>query len=447
MLAVLAAIIIVPAGWVLVVQLEGEKPKVDVQIPESLGSSLHIPLNISDARSGLRDVHVEILKAGQEKILLEKEFPSAGILGGGKVHTEFLVINMEAKELGISDGPAVFRMQVRDYSWRNWWHGNQTYIEKKINIDTRPPRVEVFTKAHNVYQGGTGLVVYRLTEPCQKSGVVVGENFFPGYPGYFDDKDTMLAFFALNYTQGPGTQIFLNAVDNAGNQTKTGFNYYLKKKNWKKDTISLSDRFLNGKMPEFDVQTLENSKNTMLEKFLAVNRKLRKDNGKVLQALAHKSENKMYWEDEFIRLPNSARRAGFADQREYRYNGRVVDHQIHLGIDLASLEKSPVPAANKGKVIFAEYIGIYGKTVVLDHGFGLMSMYSHLSSIDVETGQEVSKGDLLGRTGTTGLAGGDHLHFGMMVHNTMVNPIEWWDRNWIKHNVTDKLQEVGEIVR
>jgi murein DD-endopeptidase MepM/ murein hydrolase activator NlpD len=447
MVVILAAMIIVSIGWVWVVQLEDEKPIVDAQIPESLGRSFNISLDISDHRSGLRHIRAEILKEGQKKVLVEKEFPSDGILAGGKVHNESIVIDTKAKDLNISDGPAVLQMQVRDYSWRNWWHGNQASIEKKIHIDTQAPGIEVLTRAHNIYQGGSCLIIYRLTEPCQRSGVVVGDNFFPGCPGYFEDKHTMLAFFAIDYTQGSGTQIFLNAVDHAGNQTKAGFNYYLKEKKWKKDIINLSDRFLNQKMPEFDVQVSENSKNPLLDKFLLVNRKLRQDNAKVFKALAHKSEAKRNWEGNFIRLPNSARRAGFADHREYRYNGTVVDHQVHLGIDLASLAKAPVPAANTGKVIFADYIGIYGKTVVLDHGFGLMSLYSHLSSIDVQTGQLVSKGDILGRTGTTGLAGGDHLHFGMMVYETMINPIEWWDDNWIMHNITDKLKAVSEFVR
>ena len=140
-----------------------------------------------------------------------------------------------------------------------------------------------------------------------------------------------------------------------------------------------------------------------------------------------------------MRLPNSARKAGFAEHRKYKYDGRTVDEQVHLGIDLASTGHSPVPAANDGRVALAAYLGIYGKTVLLDHGFGLFSMYGHLSRIEVEKDQVVSKGDVIGRTGMTGLAGGDHLHYSMIVGHTFVNPIEWWDPNWIKHNVTSKL--------
>jgi len=72
----------------------------------------------------------------------------------------------------------------------------------------------------------------------------------------------------------------------------------------------------------------------------------------------------------------------------------------------------------------------------------LFSMYAHLNRSDVSEGQQMSKGDVLGRTGSTGLAGGDHLHFSMLVHNTFVNPVEWWDAAWIKNNILSKIEAV-----
>ena len=148
------------------------------------------------------------------------------------------------------------------------------------------------------------------------------------------------------------------------------------------------------------------------------------------------------WSGKFLRMPAAAKQAGFADHRTYKYNGKIIDHQVHLGLDLASVAHAPVPAANNGVVAFSGLLGIYGKTVLIDHGFGLFSMYSHLNRSDVSKGQEVSKGEILGRTGSTGLAGGDHLHFSILVNNTFVNPIEWWDADWIKNNILSKLEAV-----
>jgi murein DD-endopeptidase MepM/ murein hydrolase activator NlpD len=144
-------------------------------------------------------------------------------------------------------------------------------------------------------------------------------------------------------------------------------------------------------------------------------------------------------------LIGSANQAGFADHRVYEYKGDIIDRQVHLGIDLASTQHAPVPAANSGVVKFSGDLGIYGKTVLIDHGFGLFSMYAHLNASDVTKGQQVAKGDIIGRTGSTGLAGGDHLHFSMLVHNTFVNPIEWWDASWIRNNITAKIEAVPSV--
>jgi murein DD-endopeptidase MepM/ murein hydrolase activator NlpD len=74
---------------------------------------------------------------------------------------------------------------------------------------------------------------------------------------------------------------------------------------------------------------------------------------------------------------------------------------------------------------------------------GVQSLYAHLSSIDVKAGQAVQKEATLGRSGMTGLAGGDHLHFTMLVNGRMVNPVEWWDAHWIEDRILRKLRAVG----
>jgi murein DD-endopeptidase MepM/ murein hydrolase activator NlpD len=251
-----------------------------------------------------------------------------------------------------------------------------------------------------------------------------------------------MAYFALDYSQGPETEFYLTAVDAAGNSARSGFPHYVRKRSFKKDVIALSDAFLSWKMPEFDVPGAQNADLSLPEKFLKVNRDLRKSSYQQLIKETEKTEPNLLWKGNFLRLPNSARQAGFADHRAYNYKGRTIDRQVHLGVDLASTAHSRVPAANSGIVAFVGDIGIYGKTVIIDHGFGLFSMYSHLSGADVQSGETVERGKIIGSTGVTGLAGGDHLHFGMMIHHAFVDPIEWWDPAWIKNNITDKISSV-----
>jgi murein DD-endopeptidase MepM/ murein hydrolase activator NlpD len=133
----------------------------------------------------------------------------------------------------------------------------------------------------------------------------------------------------------------------------------------------------------------------------------------------------------------------FADHRTYFYQGKEVDQQVHLGFDLAVTQKIPVLAGNDGRVVFADYLGIYGNCVVVDHGMGVQSLYGHLSSIEVKAGDTVKKDQRIARSGMTGLAGGDHLHFSIQLQGHPVNPVEWWDPHWIEDRVTRKLREAG----
>jgi murein DD-endopeptidase MepM/ murein hydrolase activator NlpD len=120
-----------------------------------------------------------------------------------------------------------------------------------------------------------------------------------------------------------------------------------------------------------------------------------------------------------------------------------VDTQIHFGYDLAAVQQGPVPAANSGVVVFAGPLSIYGNVVVVDHGLGLQTLYAHLSSIDVKEGDEVAKEQELGRTGSTGLALGDHLHYEVLINGVSVTPLEWWDAKWIRDHVGRPLHEAS----
>ena len=434
--------VLAPIVWVLVVRLEGEKPAAEIQLASpSLGLSQELTASFSDLKSGLRDVWIGIAKDGKDYVLVKKDFPGSGFIGGGEVAKESFTVLVEPKALGISEGKATLRIVAKDYSWRGRFSGNRTLIEKPVTIDTKPPAISILTRFHNIAQGGAGLAIYQISEPSKETGVYVGEEFYPGFSGYFKDPNMWLAFFALGYDQDSKTKMFVQAVDAAGNRSVSGIPRYVIRKRFRKDELNISDRFLAKKMPEFENEIPGGARLSPVEIFLKVNRDLRKtDYGKITE-LVKTSDPALHWKGAFLRLPNSERRAGFADHRNYRYQGKNIDNQVHLGIDLASIARSPVPAANAGKVAFSGRIGIYGLTVLIDHGFGLFSMYSHLSDIKVEKGQQVAKGDIIGNTGTTGMAGGDHLHYSVLIHHTFVNPVEWWDASWIENNVMVKIRD------
>ncbi|MBF0118215.1 MAG: M23 family metallopeptidase [Desulfobacterales bacterium] len=427
------------------IQLEGEKPNVNIQkLPKSLGISNNIELSLSDLKTGMRKIRISLSKDGRDITLLEKYFPE-GIFGRNTVHEELLNFKVEPRRLGLTDGKGTLKISAIDLSWRNWGAGNETIIENNILIDTAPLMISILTKAHNLSQGGTGLVIYKLSKECQNSGIYVGENFFPAYNGYFDDKTIFISFFALSYDIKRDVEIFIKASDLAGNVTKMHIPHHIKYKIFRKEIINISDSFLATKALEFNITPPKDSQTSLVDIFLKINRESRKIDSEKILSLGKKTDKILYWENSFLRMPNTAPMARFADHRSYKHNNNIIDSQTHLGVDLASLMKSRIPAANKGKVVLVGFMGIYGNTVAIDHGFGLFSMYSHLSSFNVKEGQIVSKGDIVGNTGTTGLAGGDHLHYAMFVYNTFVDPIEWWDLSWIKNNITSKIEEVRGI--
>jgi Membrane proteins related to metalloendopeptidases len=294
----------------------------------------------------------------------------------------------------------------------------------------------VTSMAHNVRQGGVGAVSFTLSEEPEAAGVVVGNEFFPAFKM---DNGHYFGLYVFPYDMAPKDFVpRIKAVDKAGNEAQTSFRYQAIPRKFREDKINISDNFLDSKMPQYYDIITDTRDN--LQIYLRVNNDLRKENSKFLHELGLKTAPRMLWDKKaFMRLPNSAPKAGFGDHRTYYYQGKEIDHQTHMGVDLASLEGATVPAANSGKVAFTGFFGIYGNTVIIDHGLGLQTLYAHLREIDVKTGQDVKKGDPIGKTGTTGLAGGDHLHFGVLVFGHETSPIEWWDQHWIDDNILSKL--------
>ena len=181
----------------------------------------------------------------------------------------------------------------------------------------------------------------------------------------------------------------------------------------------------------------------VLQGFLTINGELRRKNNQYLAELANKTADRMLFRDAFQQLGNSQVEARFADARTYVYKGKEVDRQVHLGFDLAVTANVPIVASQRGAVVHAGYLGIYGNSVVIDHGLGVQSLYAHLSSIGVTPGDVVDKGQPIGRSGMTGLAGGDHLHFTMLVGGQQVTPVDWWSEQWMQDRVLRKITAAG----
>lgn len=414
-------------GALYYIKAEWTPPKVTMT-PEHLKASAKTVFTITavEEHSSLRRVRILAEQGSSIYEVLNQELPE----GMKELQQDFTLPS------NIKNGPLTLTLTVTDTSWHRLGRGNRVQIVRELDIDTKPPVVAILSGQHNVNQGGTGFLVYSTDKELAQTGIRLGDYFFPGYPyraGHY------LCFFGLPYNVEPkNVTPLLFAQDLAGNEVSVSFHFKGLAKKFKHDNINVSDTFLQSKMGQF--ADLYPEANKSIDIFIKVNSELRAKNLTTLLELGRDTVPQMLWADTFVRLPNSAPMAGFADNRTYLYNGQVVDNQTHLGVDLASLATAPIPAGNTGRVIFADFLGIYGNMVLLDHGFGLQSLYSHMSEIHVQKGETVQRGQIIGKTGATGMAGGDHLHFGILISGLEVQPIEWWDINWIKNNITSKLE-------
>jgi murein DD-endopeptidase MepM/ murein hydrolase activator NlpD len=340
----------------------------------------------------------------------------------------------------VSEGPASVSVEASDYSYRGWTGGNRAAAVREFTFDIYPPRLEVFSGQHYINQGGSEMVVYRAGEDAVTSGVRVGPHFFRGYPAGLTDPTVHFALFAFAYDQPLDTAVQVVAQDAAGNESVATPFYRVTARAFRNREITIDDAFMNKVVPEILQNTPEvREQGDLLSTWIEINSVLRAENHEAIRQMSEGSGGEFLWNGAFQQLSNSQVESFFADRRTYLYQGAPVDQQDHVGFDLSVVERYPIEAANDGQVILAGYFGIYGNTVLIDHGAGLISLYGHMSSIGVEEGQAVAKGDVLGRSGATGLAGGDHLHFGMFLQGVPVNPIEWWDANWIRDHVLDRL--------
>jgi murein DD-endopeptidase MepM/ murein hydrolase activator NlpD len=321
-----------------------------------------------------------------------------------------------------------------------------TTATRAVDVRLTPPQLAVLSQFHYVNHGGSEMVVYRVTPPDVESGVRVGELEYRGFPAGGSDPALRVAFFALLWDQDLNTPITVFARDAVGNEGSATFDFRVFPKQFRKSTINLDDRFLARVVPAILQNSTElnvDDPSNLLASYLAINRELRRMNNETIAKLAESSSPEILWRGPFKQLINTAVEAGFADQRTYVYNGADVDHQVHLGFDLASTSAASVRAANRGRVVLAGWLGIYGNCVIVDHGMGLQSLYAHLSSISVSEGDLVESEAELGRSGATGLAGGDHLHFTMLLNGNAITPIDWWSSQWVQDRVLRKFTDAG----
>jgi murein DD-endopeptidase MepM/ murein hydrolase activator NlpD len=439
-LLVVAALVALVGGVYLAAQrLEGTPPSV--LAPEKLvvgkaGTALSIELE--DPGSGLRELSVRLLHEAGTQPLTDHSWPGGLIEGGapgGRAASVEIGLDPVAQQL--PDGQATLVISVRDWSWRDGFSGNRSELSIPVVIDTRPPRVAASSGLTYVYRGGSGAAVYKVGADTAVHGIRVGDAFYFGHP-HPADSEARVALFAIPVDAADDPMVEIVAADEAGNEASVRFPARVIERQFASSEIDIDDAFVArvaAPLAEAAGLTVGEPAAT----FRAVNETLRADNERVIRERLKGGASEPLWSGAFQQLAGSKVMSRFAEHRSYLMRGKEISQARHFGFDLASTTAARVTAANTGVVIFAEDLGIYGLCVIVDHGLGLSTLYGHLSQIEVEVGARVARGDALGRTGVSGLAAGDHLHFATLVGERYVDPLEWWDSKWIRSHVDVRL--------
>ncbi len=431
--AIIVLLVAVSIPLTLVVLSNETALKVDPPV-KAIGYKTPVHIHVENSH-GIRTLTVSVQQDGKSYDTRAAQAGAQHIFPERNVPPRDVTVNVGRESApALHDGKA--RVTVSAVS--NDFSGKTSTLAFDVEVLTAPPRISADGAQHYINQGGTELVTFTPSGAWTEAGVKVGDYTFRSFP-LPNRPGEYFSLFAFFWSLPADTPISVYAANPSGATARANFWYKVFPKKFRKSTIALEtmnvDRIVNQIDPDHKIP------GDTIQRFIYINSELRKKNNKTLADLRFQTAEKFLWSGAFLPMVDSTVESRFADDRTYTWQGKKVDEQTHLGFDLAKLAHSPIPAANDGKVVWAEDLGIYGNCVVIDHGFGLQSFYGHMSEFLVKKGDMVKKGQTIGRTGSTGLAGGDHLHFGMQVDGVQVNAVDWWDPHWVKDRILSKLGE------
>lgn len=435
---IIALVAVVVIAVLAVLAALSATPAITIDPPvKAIGASTPVKVQVTDPY-GIRRFTAVVEQNGVRSSVFEQRNPSHRLL--------FMRLREAPRTIGfaagkqrapaLKDGKATLIVEAQS----NDFLGRTVTASFDVDVVLEPPRLAVDEEQHYINQGGSELVTFTVSGDWAEAGVKVGPYTFRSFALPGRPANERFSLFGFPWDLPVDTVPHVYARNAAGTEVTGRFWFKIFPKPFRTRDLEITDAFLDKVVNQID----PGGSGDLLARFLRINRDLRKQNNQALAELRLKTEERVLWNGPFLQLANSQVESHFADVRSYVYQGKKVDQQVHLGYDLAVTQHVPVVAANDGHVVWASDLGIYGNCIVLDHGYGLESIYGHLSRIDVKVGDLVKKGQAMGHSGSTGLAGGDHLHFSMQVDGVQVNPVEWFDAHWIHDRILSKLAPEGQ---
>ena len=400
-----------------------------VQLHDNIGLK-NFELTLSDGDKSIIVGQGEFDKNTKEQTLLVK-YPKSKVL------------DPKAKKLSL-------KVSVTDSSMWNFMRGNTSEKTIEINVDYKRPNVNILSNSYSITQGGAALVVFQAEdENLDTLYIEAGGKQFKAQP--YKKEGYYAALIAWPF-QKDTFKAKIVALDRANNKRMVDIPYYTKNHKYRVSWIHAKDKFIDGKITDLASSNPEYAEiDDKLDKLRAINETMRLKNEELIHSLSKNVSTDILenWKiQKFYPLRNGQKVASYGDERHYYYKTKdnKVSHSYHVGYDLASTKMASIRTSNAGTVVYADDNGIYGNMPIIDHGLGLYSLYGHCSQLLVNEGDEVGAGEVIAKTGVSGLALGDHLHFGILVQGIEVRPVEWFDKDWIRKNIDNIFKEADKII-
>ncbi len=433
------------AVWHIYTAPEFEKIKPQIDTPKNLYWNRINPLKITVRdNEALKSYEIE-LSDGKNSVMLGK-----GLFQQHRKEETLLLKYPKSKVLNPKAKKIIVTVKVNDKSMWNMLNGNSAQKSIELALDNKHPTVNILASSRTINQGGSALVVFQAEdENLDQLYIEAAGNIFKPQP--YKKEGYYAALIAWPFTKST-FEAKIVAIDLASNKRVKRIPFYHSNKRYKTSHIKARDKFIDGKITDLALSDPDYASITdKFQKLKSINETMRLKNEDLIHKLTKNVSSELLksWKvKKFYPLRNGQKVASFGDHRYYYYDTKdnIISESYHVGYDLASNSMANIKASNSGKVIFASDNGIYGNMPVIDHGLGLYTLYGHCSQILVKDGDTVKAGDIIAKTGKSGLALGDHLHFGMLVQGVEVRPVEWFDQSWIRKFIDNVFKEADKII-
>ncbi len=299
------------------------------------------------------------------------------------------------------------------------------------------PEIKILTHSPSINKGGSALVIFKASGNPIKELYIETSSKKQFQVAPFVKEGYFIGLIAWPFKVN-SFEAHIIAIDDKGERSQRMIPFVVKNRRYRVQRIKFAKR-LKQNVAQFsenfeELQKLSHA-TLQLQKMATVmksrdDQRISKVTSEVLEHQIDRFEISPFWPVKDVKIVDT-----FGSKVYFYGNNRRLAHYNHLGIDFVAAKGADIKASVAGKVVFAEFNGLYGNQLILSHGLGIYTAYANCSKLLVKKDSEVKKGDIVAKVGQSGFAAFPHLHFSVHVQGVAVRPREWMDRHWIEKNI------------